>query len=75
MDFGKNTRQVPNVDYADELIAFLICPSDSSARERVTSGTKHANEFMGTAPATTTRSYMGSHTVFDCSKGLSPNGY
>ncbi len=75
LDFGKNARQKPNIDYAGELLPWNICPSDPSATERITSGTRHATDFMSSAPATTPRSYIQSGWVYQCSQGRSPNGY
>lgn len=74
LDFRKNTRQQPNINYAGELLAVYCCPSDPSSEERITSGTRHANDFMSAAPTTSPRSYMQSGAVYKCSS-LSPNGY
>ena len=76
MRFDRNTQQAPNSNYAGELISVYNCPSDPSSTERITSGMKHADEWMHSVPATTPRSYMESMAVYDCSKdGVSPNGY
>jgi len=74
LDSTKNSRQAPNSSYAGEIIPAYSCPSDSSARERITSGTKHGNDFMNGVPATTPRSYVESSGVYTCPT-LSPNGY
>ena len=74
LDFGKNSRQAPNIDYAGVLIPVFACPSDPSASEVITTGTKHANEFMSGALATSPRSYMQSSGAYSC-PNLSPNGY
>jgi len=75
LDFGKNAQQDPNIQYADELISLYSCPSDPSSTERITSGIKHATDYMSGAEATTPRSYMQSGWVVRCSDGLSANGY
>ena len=75
LNFGKNTQQAPNSNYAGELIPVYSCPSDPSSTERITSGTMYADELMHSVPATTPRSYMESEEAYDCSTGLSPNGY
>ena len=66
LDCGKNTMQSPNVNFAGVLISGYSCPTDASSTERITSGTKHADEFMHDAPATTPRSYMASSYVDKC---------
>jgi len=83
LNFGKNSRQTPNIDYAGVLIPTYSCPSDRSSTERITSGTKHAKDYMGSAPATTPRSYFASGYVHRCNDSAhnpngwnySPNGY
>ena len=75
LDCGKNSAQAPNSNYAGELIPVYSCPSDPSSTLRITSGTMYADDFMHSVPATTPRSYMESEEVYDCSTGLSPNGY
>jgi prepilin-type N-terminal cleavage/methylation domain-containing protein/prepilin-type processing-associated H-X9-DG protein len=66
LDCRKNTTQLPNVKFAGMSIAGYSCPTDASATERITSGVKHADEFMHSAPATTPRSYMASAYVVKC---------
>ena len=66
LDCGKNTMQSPNVNFAGVLVAGYCCPTDPSATERITSGVKHADEYMHNAPATTPRSYMASSYVDKC---------
>ena len=75
LDFGRSTRQSPNVELAGERMAVFACPSDPSASEVITSGTRYGAYFMAGAPATSPRSYMGSMQVYDCAHGLSPSGY
>ena len=72
LDFTKSTRQSPNSACAGLLIPTFSCPTDPSSIQRITSGKKHANEFMNSAPATTPRSYAASGSV---SRTLSANGY
>lgn len=75
LDFGKNCQQQPNIEFAGELVSAFICPSDPSSSEKITSGSKHADEYMHGAVGTAPRSYMQSGWVNRCSDGLSPNGY
>lgn len=66
LDSGKNTKQAPNVNFAGTLISAYNCPTDPSSTERITTGTKHACDFMNSAPATSPRSYMASGYVESC---------
>lgn len=83
LDFGKNSRQSPNANYAGALISTYNCPSDPSSTQRITNGTKHANDYMSSVPATTPRSYFASGFVYRCNDSAhnpnqwtrSPNGY
>jgi prepilin-type N-terminal cleavage/methylation domain-containing protein/prepilin-type processing-associated H-X9-DG protein len=74
LDFGKNSHQSPNIEYAGALVPIYACPSDPSSTERITSGRKHAYDYMGDAPGTTPRSYFASGVVAK-SPDNSPNGY
>lgn len=75
LDFTKSTRQSPNSAYAGTLVPVFACPTDPSSVQRITTGTRHGKDFMGSAPATTPRSYIASRSVTCCSKGTSANGY
>ena len=75
LNFSRNSTQLPNSGYAGVLVPGYSCPSDPTATERITSGMKHADDFMHDVPATTPRSYFPSGQVQRCSDGLSPNGY
>jgi prepilin-type N-terminal cleavage/methylation domain-containing protein/prepilin-type processing-associated H-X9-DG protein len=75
LDFGKNCRQLPNSNFAGQLVPGYGCPSDASALERITSGTKHGDDYLHDVPVTAPRSYLASGPVMRCSDGLSPNGY
>ena len=52
----------------------FACPSDPSAAEVITTGKKHANEYLSGASATTPRSYMESSGAYSC-PNPSENGY
>jgi prepilin-type N-terminal cleavage/methylation domain-containing protein/prepilin-type processing-associated H-X9-DG protein len=77
LDFGQNSHQPHNAPYAGELVPAFSCTSDPSAVERITSGNKHADEFLHSVPATTGRSYFLSGYVnrTGTTDGVSPNGY
>jgi prepilin-type N-terminal cleavage/methylation domain-containing protein/prepilin-type processing-associated H-X9-DG protein len=76
LDFSQNSKQPHNAPYAGELVSAFSCPSDPSAVERITSGKKHADEFLHTVPATTPRSYFSSGYVNKTGTDpISANGY
>jgi prepilin-type processing-associated H-X9-DG protein len=64
----------PNLVHAGTLVSGFSCPTDPSSTERITTGRRHANEFMSVAPATTPCSYLTSGQVNYC-PDLSWNGY
>lgn len=77
LNFGRNTRQAPNVNFAAVLIPTYSCPTDPSSTLLRNKDPQYSVGFMDHAyvPATAPRSYVGSGYVNDCNRPSSnPNG-
>jgi prepilin-type N-terminal cleavage/methylation domain-containing protein len=75
LDCGKSSRQAPNAALAGTLVPGFACPSDSSAIEVITSGTKHAVDYLSGVPATAPMSYFESSGAWGCPAPSGYNGY